>query len=197
VELIVIGLEGLAWITLLLCSLFGLNWLMTLVAACEKAEALSTVVIGSLAYFVGIVVDEVCDFVLGPWSSRIRESLREKGQPEMWAIQAYVFCHSEVATEQLAYMRSRIRICRSSIFNAALTTLLGLVFLWKQSPIMGRSMTGLVLAGLLAGTLTAGVTAFVFWRIERAYWLRMREIYKSLTAEVTLAPGRNPAGATS
>ncbi len=197
VELLVIGLQALAWIVLLLSSLFGLDWLATLFAACEKAEAFTTVAIGSLAYFVGIIVDEFSDSMLEPWSSRIRESVRESGQPEMWAIQAYVFSHSDVATEQMAYMRTRVRICRSSIFNAALMTLFGLFFLWRQSPITGGLVTGLGLLVILAGILVTGVAAFVFWRIEHAYWLRTRELYRSLKPEETSARDRDLAVAKS
>lgn len=182
VEILVIGLEALVWIALLASSMFGLDWLSNLAGAFKNAETSTTLALIGVAYFIGILMDEVCDALLEPWSAYIRKSVRKEGQPEMWDIQAYIFAHSESATEKLEYVRSRVRVCRSSIFNVVLATVFALTLCWTQSSVMcSLPCLGRLNIAFVGIILTAGA-AFVFWRLERAYWLRAQLVYKHLRA---------------
>jgi hypothetical protein len=113
VELLIIGLESLTWLALLVGSLFGLKWVSTIASIFEKADVLATLAFIGIAYVLGIVVDEICDWLVEPWATRIRDSVRSDIQSGMWRMQAYVFSHSETATSQLGYMRTRLRILRA------------------------------------------------------------------------------------
>lgn len=181
VELLVIGLEALAWIALLIGIFFGLDWITSLGVAFEKASVFTTVVVIGVAYLMGIIVDEICDALISPWANRIRSSVREKGHPEMWDMQSYVFTHSKEATEQLGYVRSRIRITRSSIFNLGLIGILAIVFVSKQVSIAGDAKSNLIWFVFITGIGVVSMTTFVYWRTELSYWLRTRSVYKSLT----------------
>jgi hypothetical protein len=145
VELLIIGLQALAWLTLLVGSTFGLGWVSYIASAFEAASVFTTIATIGVAYVVGIVVDEICDSLIEPWARCIRSSVREEGEPPMWDMQACVFAHSEVATSQLEYMRSRLRILRASIFNAFLNAVFALVFLWIRAPVSLASRGSLTL----------------------------------------------------
>jgi hypothetical protein len=106
--------------------------------------------------------------------------VREKGHPEMWDMQSYVFTHSKEATEQLAYVRSRIRIMRSSIFNLGLIGVFAIVFVSKQASIANDARLNLIWFIGLTSVAVVGMTMFVYWRTELSYWLRTRSVYKSL-----------------
>jgi hypothetical protein len=185
VELLVIGLETLIWLALLVSSLFGLDWVSHMGTAFEKAGVFATVAMVSLAYLVGIIVDEICDSLIEPWATRIRSSVQEEDQPEMWDMQAYVFTHSEEATAQLGYMRSRLRILRSSIFNIALIGVFALIFLWTRAPVARSLKPSLTWFISIAGLVTVGLTLFVYWRITLSYWLRARSIYRSFREQTS------------
>ena len=55
VELVIIGLEVVVWLTLLISSLFDLNWLLYLGGILEKASLLLSVSLFSIAYVLGIL----------------------------------------------------------------------------------------------------------------------------------------------
>jgi len=183
VELLIIGLESLVWLALLISSLFGLDWVPTIVSTFEKADVFATIAVIGLAYIVGIVVDEICDSLIEPWAKRIRDSVQNDTKLKMWDIQAYVFSHSEVATSQLGYMRSRLRILRSSIFNIILVVVFALVFLWTRAAVAVDLKAGLTWFISAAGLLSVGCALFVYRRVALSYWLRALGIYKSLKRE--------------
>ena len=180
VELLIIGLESVAWLSLLISSLFGLDWLTTIAGIFEKADVFATIAVIGLAYVVGIVVDEICDSLIEPWAKRIRESVQSDTKLKMWDVQAYVFSHSEVATSQLGYMRSRLRILRSSIFNIPLIIVFALLFLWTRAAVTADLKAGITWFISVVGLLLVGCALFVYRRITLSYWLRTLSIYKSL-----------------
>lgn len=183
VELLIIGLESLVWLSLLISSLFGLGWMTTISATFEKVGVFATITVIGLAYVVGIVVDEICDSLIEPWAKRIRDSVQSDTKLKMWDVQAYVFSHSEVATSQLGYMRSRLRILRSSIFNIALVVVFALVFLWTRAVITVDLKAALTWFISIVGLLSVSCALFVYRRITLSYWLRTLGIYKSLKRE--------------
>jgi hypothetical protein len=183
VELLIIGLESLLWLSLFISSLFGLDWVTTIVGTFEKADVFAAIVFIGLAYVVGIVVDEICDSLIEPWAKRIRDSVQSDTKLNMWDVQAYVFSHSELATSQLGYMRSRLRILRSSIFNIALVVVFAIAFLWTHAGGTVDLKGGLTWFMSFVGLLSVGCVLFVYRRITVSYWLRTLRVYKSLKRE--------------
>jgi len=188
VELLIVGLESLVWLVLLVSSLFGVDWVPTIIIAFEKADVFATVAVIGLAYVVGIVVDEICEWLIEPWAKRLRDSVQGDTELEVWGMQAYVFSHSEGATSQLGYMRSRLRILRSSIFNTVLVVVLGLVFLWTRSAIAANLKGGLTWFVSIAGLVSVGCALFAYRRIELSYWRRTVGVYRSLKEKRAGAP---------
>ncbi len=180
VELLIVGLESLVWISLFLCAFFGVDWLLGLINIFEKADLFITTVLVGFAYLIGILLDELFDSLTGWWSNRIKSSIHEKGLPKMWDMQAYIFSHSKEAIEQLGYIRTRVRIMRSSIFNFALIGISAVLFVNNQIASVNHPVGRINWVVGIVGLLLVGITAFIYWRLEQAYWFRVMGIYKSL-----------------
>lgn len=197
VELLIVGLEACTWLTLLIGALFGFDWLLAFVSAFEKAEAFTTAVLLCFAYLVGIVVEEVSDWLIKPWASRIRiRALKQKtGQPESYDMQAYVYSHSSEATKQLDYMRSRRRILRASIFNIAMISVFALITTWTRASISNDLRTGFTWFICLAGLMAVGLTAFAYRRVHVDYLSAVQQTYQSLVKENEEVKGMSNARA--
>jgi len=180
VELLIVGLESLVWISLFLSAFFGIDWLLGLINVFEKAGLFITIVLVGFAYLTGILLDELFDSVTGWWSNRIKFSIHEKGLPKMWDMQAYIFGKSKEATEQLGYIRTRVRIMRSSIFNFGLIGIGALLFVNNQISSANYPVSRINWVVGIIGLLLVGITSFIYWRLEKAYWFRVMGIYKSL-----------------
>ncbi|NPA71215.1 MAG: hypothetical protein GXO35_00170 [Gammaproteobacteria bacterium] len=184
VELLVIGFESLLWVFLLTVVVYGKDVVFLIRDAFLAANLFVTAVIISLSYLLGIVFDEISDFLTEKWASKIRSSVHEKNLPEMWDIQAYIFSHSLHASEKLDYMRSRIRILRASIFNVALIFVFGLVLIHTRPELIPNGLKStLDWSIVIFGIVCVSGVAFTYWRITRAYWLRAISIYKSLSID--------------
>jgi hypothetical protein len=183
VELLVVGLETLAWAILLIGSLFGLDWLKPLAIAFEQAGVLLTMLIVGFAYIVGIVVEQVSDALIQPWEKRIENSTRKKFRSGIWNKKFYIYGHFEQATQQLDYMRSRRRLLRSSILNIALIAIFALMFVWRQVPPTATSRSGLTwFIGTTGATMTI-LTMFVYRRITEGYFLAIQRVYEAVEKE--------------
>ena len=78
-ELLVIGFQSLVWIGLLLTALFGLDPLVLLGLAFEKAHVFTTATLIGLAYLVGIIIEQLSLRAFG--SEGIRHCKRSEAIP--------------------------------------------------------------------------------------------------------------------
>ena len=180
VELLIVGLESLVWIFLFISGFFGIDWLLGLINIFEKAGLFLTVVLIGFAYLIGILLDELFDSLTGWWSNRIKSSIHDKDLPQMWDMQAYIFGHSKEATEQLGYIRTRVRIMRSSIFNFGLIGIGAILFVSNQISSTNYPVGRINWVNGIICLLLVSITSFIYWRLENAYWFRVMGIYKSL-----------------
>lgn len=179
-ELLIVGLQAVVWMTLLVGLLFGPQWFGQIAVAFREAGALVTVGIMAVGYVAGVILDEFYESLIDPWAQRLRDRCREEGSPEMWDVQAYVFAKSSSATAQLQYIRSRIRIVRSSVFNFSLIVVFSLAYLTIRVQPSIRWRTGAIFFIALAGLIAVPITVFVYRRLVLFYWGRAKSIYKSL-----------------
>jgi hypothetical protein len=182
VELLVVGFEALVWISLFFSAFCGIGWLPGLINIFEKAGLFVAIALVGFAYLVGIIFDEIFDFLTVGWSSRIKSAIHEKNLPEMWDMQAYIFGNSKEATEQLGYIRTRVRIMRSSIFNFGLIGIGAILFINSQMSSANYSIGRINWIVSIISLSLVGIASFVYWRLEKAYWLRVMGIYKSLVS---------------
>lgn len=171
VELLVIGLGALIWVSLIADIIaggqirFGNLWmdkgLLPLVAA---------------AYALGVVLDRLVWSMFSPMErSCERECLQPLSEPR-WRLERAVAKADEASAKELNYNRSRLRVCRAWTVNGALITIAFVV--WGE---MEHKLTHAqsVAAGL-------GGTVFVvcsFWALRKLmidYYRNLRGSYELL-----------------
>jgi hypothetical protein len=122
IEIVVIGVQGLVWVSLLAASVFGFDTIKTIqLALNESPGSLTAIMLLSVIYTLGVLIDRIGDglFVL----VKPREVLLRITSFQRWADRAHadqrlpVFLNEGKASSILEYIRSRVRILRSSFFN--------------------------------------------------------------------------------
>jgi len=135
VELVVIGVGAVMWLSVAFLGIFGLAWFPL-----EQLNSpLFLIVFFSVVYILGIITDRMADSLFEKWYSG---KLREEWFP---SIQAYysarriVFERSQHLSNILEYRRSRLRICRGWIVNFVFLTITANLYIWVQlSPSCNR-----------------------------------------------------------
>ncbi|MGA3116134.1 MAG: hypothetical protein ABSF90_17070 [Syntrophobacteraceae bacterium] len=149
VELLIIGIGAAIWFGLLLAAIFGYRFDVGIL----KIDTSLLVVLGSMAYVLGIAVDRLARTLF-----RFAEEVLAKGRlanPE--EIERLILVSSEALARQIQYNRSRLRICRAWAFNILLALpvfvawnlrvgAMRLVFCWLVVGI------GFLICALMAGT---------------------------------------------
>ena len=177
-EILIIGLEVEAWMFLAAVALFGTDWLDA--ADSTNFAGLLVIVVLSLAYVLGILVDRLADTFIDWVEDRDRgKSIKKRlmKHPEFETpadvapMRMMVMHESEGMTRFLDYQRSRWRITRATIVNLALLGVAGALYLglqvawyWLFVPLAGALV-------LIAITYFAGV------RIQEAWVERLSDAY--------------------
>lgn len=179
-EILIIGLEAEAVLALLLFSVFGADWLDA--GALADWAALVTLVVVAIAYVLGIVADRLADSVTdrlaetraGRWvDDRFgKSSRRETSGADVALMRLTVLKESEGLAKFLDYQRSRLRVARATVVNAALAAPLALAFLLLQDVGVGTSLAAAILLLALAAATVVGSA-----RIHSAYVRRLAEAY--------------------
>lgn len=154
VELVVIGVGALAWVVLLVLSVFGWNWVPT-----ERVfSSVALVPLLSLIYVFGIVTDRIADALFENWWT---EDIRKKSFPDVedyYMAQRLILTRSERFSKLLEYGRSRLRICRGWALNSMLIAIALNIFIWSR---LGNSSLTFSLS--LFGTVTCLLFAIASW----------------------------------
>jgi hypothetical protein len=174
VELLVIGFSGLAWILLLLLSVFGYDINIDL----------TDTVIGVLPalyliYVVGIVTDRIADVIFEKiWTENFEKDLF-KSPSDYQGASAKMMLSSDRLADIIESIRSRIRICRGCAFNSLMTIICFNVFIWAR--IMG---TGGALKIALFGNVFLTLLCVGLWfswkRLILAHYAQIRDQSKHL-----------------
>ena len=132
VEIIIAGIQGLAWIVLMVLCLVGSDSLSNL-----KIQGLNDWVLPfsfiflTLAYTLGIFIDRIADSVFFLWDKKIQKtfSINEKHSVAF----ARFSIQNEFVQKQLDYIRTRLRIARASAINFSLIAIFGIVFIMRNT----------------------------------------------------------------
>ncbi len=192
VELLIIGLQTLIWVSLFVFSVFGWSWLshIYIQKVFEHIGVFFTIILIALAYVLGIMFDEIyarCTRWLEKHAWNV-VCFKEPHSPTIALpvnrhdAQSYIFVHFPEATTlaELGAMRTRVRILRSSVFNVFLIAVSALVFLWLKNRVGVCLKSRLTWFIGIAGVLLISLTAFVFYSLWKSYWRRVRELYLEL-----------------
>jgi len=176
-ELLIIGIETLAWIALLIFSFFGYAWIDFSIFN----NFVIAIPLAATAYVLGIMMDRVSDTLLNGADHAIRKNvLGERAAESFSHLRSFVLAKSPYLSTDLDYLRSRLRIMRSSIINFGLLAITGAMFIWSRVPAsINTRYTAAATAFLLALILSS--LSYYAWRASSiTYYLRLQTAFALL-----------------
>jgi hypothetical protein len=203
-EILVVGFQAAAWLTLLVLGLFGTDWVT--LSELEKWIALITVLAVATAYMLGVIMDRIADDVFllggklaqagrgqklseqahgeesGPLSKDhpgTRGSTADSAGADLRDKRFAVMEASEGLGRFLDYQRSRFRVARATAVNAVLTVPAAALFLCAQADPSGGLVVFLASAAIVL-ILASGYAAI---KIGRAWEDSLDAAYDAINRE--------------
>lgn len=176
-ELLIVGVQGTVWLFLFILVLFGYEWLDDdLLEALADFPELLFVVYFALAYTLGITIDRIADSTLSFYDKTFRQNYLPGNLPTVPRMRLYLMEKSPTAHTYIDYIRSRMRIARSTMFNLViiflafnLLTVVRLADVIDFNTYISISFSLLFFIG----------TSFIVWRrIARTYYKRLKRGFK-------------------
>lgn len=171
VELLVIGMGALAWVTLAALGFFGTSWLPPI-----ENWLFATFPVLAFAYVLGIVSDRLADKLLDGQAARLRNTTY-KTEVEFFEARRLLKMQAPALWQDAEYARSRLRICRGWVLNCLLLAVVSPLALYRLAgphacAMVMSTIAWLVLAGL-CWFCWRSMTAVSFEKINRqAKWVR-------------------------
>jgi len=163
-EMLVAGIEAAVWMVLLALAIAQPHKSdLSRLASFKDFGALVATFVLALSYGLGIVIDRVADSIF--------EKIFGKANKAQALMRLQVLGRGDKVTDFLEYIRTRIRVARSTTLNFALTSVAAPLFLVRCTEASRDQilMTALVLAGLtIMGAFTAA-------RIGKTYDERLKQ----------------------
>jgi len=176
-ELLIIGVETLAWIALLIFCLFGYGWIDFSIFN-NLAIAIP---LAALTYVLGIIMDRVSDTLLaGPDHAIRREVLGESAAQSFAPLRIYILAQSPHLSTDLDYLRSRLRIMRSSIINFSLLAIFGAAFILTRLHMVPSIHYGAAATVFLVGAILASLSYYAWRASSITYYLRLQTAFALL-----------------
>jgi hypothetical protein len=178
VELLIIGIGAAIWLGFLLAVILDLP------LGSPLPDLSSTYLIGlsSVAYVVGIVVDRLAWSVFRSFEDRQRDRVFGPIQePSVQDRERYVLENSSGLRPQVAYNRSRLRICRSWILNFVLTAICAGAWAIQQRASVIAAIAAVAVA-------LSGLTAYTANRLARDHYLNIQSSYDFLAKARGIVP---------
>ena len=174
VELVVIGAGAFIWISLLIFSLFGYDWI--------PWQSISSVIslIPSLAiiYVLGITVDKVVDRLFSKWDKKLRKDYFLTNE-DYHRARTYVYTYAaDKIVNLFEYGRSRIRITRSWSINSLFLMISVPLFVLTQ--FMGRLtqvMMLVILASIVVFLMLSYLLLFSWRKLAENDYKRLSETF--------------------
>ncbi len=165
IEHLITGIQAAVWIALIAVSYFGPAQLK--LDAIKGFEAVAALLVLSIVYPVGVFVDNLADFLLKNWSEKIRDKRMhaENLQGSSLVIMKVLKdTDDDYLKAYISYIRTRMRISRSTAFNFALITISALVFtVTRLNSLPHQQFWQLVMFEAVVGTIIT-VSALLSWR---------------------------------
>jgi len=166
VDLLISGIQVAIWLCLLVGCILGVD--TSILAKIKEWDAVLAVLLLPIVYPVGIFVDNLADDLLRPINRRIRRSLLLDETSTVMKLLSET--KDDFLSRYFDYVRTRIRISRSSALNFALITLFGELFVWMRwQPSFGAKQgVWMGMIALIGGLLTA-LAVFSWYRITTTF----------------------------
>lgn len=176
-EILIVGFLALVWFGLMLGALLGIY---TVDLSCLKGwETIISVFATALAYTLGVLVDRLSDSMLYKWDDSLRRGIITEGEDEYSVMRLVPASNKdyEGMAKFLSYVRSRIRIARSTVLNIILIVLGVMVYVLFSgaSAYYGWNETGIIILTSGFGLILAAGTLYAWKRMTISYYHRLKE----------------------
>lgn len=166
VDLLISGIQVAMWLCLLVGCILGAD--TSILGKIKEWDAVLAVLLLPIVYPVGIFIDNLADDLLRPINRRIRRRLLLDETSTVMKLLSET--KDDFLSRYFDYVRTRIRISRSSALNFALITLFGELFVWMRwQPSFGAKQgVWMGMIALLGGLLTS-LAVFSWYRITTTF----------------------------
>lgn len=176
-ELLIVGLQAFAWISFFVLAYIGLEFkLIDELKYIADWAALVTMLILSVAYVLGIIMDRLADSLLLRFTKAWGKKHKVEGNPDFTYMRLFVRSKSEGITDFLDYIRSRLRLSRSTALNFPLILLA--YIMWQYQVVTDASFPFVL---VLAGIVLECLIVYTWCRIQQTYDQRLTEAYGVLS----------------
>lgn len=185
VEHLITGLQTLAWLTLLLFCFLGTDFFS--INQIKGFESQAMLLAFAVAYPLGILVDNLADYLFYKWSDRIKcevieEERIQETPDEINVTKLFANTKDGSLNDYLSYIRMRIRISRSSTLNFLLLTICLIIFTsTKRNSVNPPLSDGrLIMIEFCFGIALTALSLFSWRNINKRYFKKIVRAYKEM-----------------
>lgn len=174
IEHLIAGIQMIVWILLLVFIITGTDWLQ--VSDWDGYESILIAFLLSLVYPLGIIIDNISDFLLKGFESRIRSNIKD-GDKSMRKL--LIKLKDIGAEEHFDYIRTRIRICRSAAVNFSFTTIFSIIYTivhHRQSPNFFKILS----CEILIGTVIIILAYYSWLLLIKSFYSKLGKRYREV-----------------
>ena len=136
IENLIAGMQSSIWVAVLISSFIGVDWIIALLTWAEKSANLLILILFGLWYTLGIVLDVIANGVftlIDPKKFLLKSGwVINKFRKTTDLERAKVYSKFGDPTQFLEYIRSRIRIVRTTVLNLFLIVISVLLFIYTR-----------------------------------------------------------------
>ena len=188
VELLIAGMQASVWVTLFVISITGYDWVSYTLSELKGWVVLVTAILFAVWYTLGIVVDQLANvfvtIIINPKKLLLKfrwVNQRHHQKNHIVRQRAAIAFQAGSHVSFLEFIRSRLRIMRSTAFNTLLIMVSTLFFILTKCDILGcASKWGLVVATVIIGTLLEIILLFILGYLDLGYALYFDQINQEL-----------------
>jgi hypothetical protein len=183
VELVVIGVGVVIWISVLVLTLFGYHWV--------PWKNISAIIVLlpflALTYMLGIIIDRLADKIFENWSKKIRKQYFLIDS-EYHVARTYTYTYAnEKIIDLFEYSRSRMRISRSWSINNLILLISAPMLIWVRFPnLLPNLRTSILIFSIIMFGLFTFASVFSWASLTKNEYKKLAETYNFLKQE------RNP-----
>jgi len=176
-EILIIGFQAIVWLALASVTILGTQCVD--VSVLKGWESLITLFVLAIAYALGIVVDRTADSVFHPFDRKLRKKYIPDSLPPVSEMRLQIMSESEGMAKFLDYVRSRVRIARSTALNLVLIICTFVLLSVTRRTISGSlSKVNFLAATVVVGAVVLTLTVFAWARITKTYYRRLVQAYQ-------------------
>lgn len=182
IEHLITGLQSFIWLLLLTFSITGYSWFRF--DLFKGFELFISFIALAIIYPIGIFIDNIADDLFKKWSLKIRDKIMSKEKVEYESLTVMkILYHSndDFLKNYLGYIRTRIRISRSTALNFLIITILSVIFtITRLNNLKVINLWGLIIIEIFIGLLIVMISTISWYRITQVFAKQIAHAYKMI-----------------